>query len=83
MSFTPHRSEQVKQVDVLCYRDYTREGKRVIAHSLLLQDVKLPNKMAPDGKETYLVVSHYYLYLSRIPLAQLSCPIGLVGGAPD
>ena len=39
----------MKQVDVLCYRDYTRDGKRTVEHSLLLQDVKLPDKMAADG----------------------------------
>ena len=31
-------------VDVLCYRDYTREGKRINTHSLLIQGVQLPAK---------------------------------------
>ena len=37
-------------VDVLCYRDYTRDGKRVVSHSLLLEGVTLSEKMAADGK---------------------------------
>ena len=37
-------------VDVLCYRDYTREGKRVISHSLLLEGIKLPERLSPDGE---------------------------------
>jgi len=36
--------DRVREVDVLCYRDYTREGRRVTTHSLLLQAVKLPPK---------------------------------------
>ena len=47
----PCRSERVQTVDVLCYRDYTREGKRVVSHSLLLEGVKLHDKMATDGND--------------------------------
>ena len=36
-------------VDVLCYRDYTREGRRVVSHSLLLENISLPEKMAANG----------------------------------
>lgn len=31
-------------VDVVCYRDYTREGKRINTHSLIIQGVQLPAK---------------------------------------
>ena len=36
-------------VDVLCYRDYTREGKRVNTHSLLIKGVKLPTDIDKNG----------------------------------
>ena len=36
-------------VDVLCYRDYTREGKRVNTHSLFITGVKLPPKCKAEG----------------------------------
>ena len=57
-----HRGDRVSEVDVVCYRDYTREGKRVISHSLLLQSVKLPDKMAADGTRTVHIYMHLYLY---------------------
>lgn len=38
----------VPEVDVLCYRDYTREGKRITSHSLLIAGVKLPPQRAKD-----------------------------------
>ena len=47
---------------MVCYRDYTREGKRVIGHSLLLQSVKLPDKMAADGTRTVYIYMCMYLY---------------------
>ena len=37
-------------VDVLCYRDYTREGKRVNIHSLYVKGVKLP-KTTSQGEQ--------------------------------
>ena len=48
------RGDRVKEVDVLCYRDYTREGKRVTTHSLLLQGVKLPQKTSAQGEQKTL-----------------------------
>ena len=39
-------------VDVLCYRDYTREGKRVNTHSLIIQGVNLPTKSDSEGELT-------------------------------
>ena len=45
------RVDRVKEVDVLCYRDYTREGRRVTTHSLLLQGVKLPPKSSSQGEQ--------------------------------
>ncbi len=35
-------------VDVLCYRDYTREGRRVNSHSLYVKGIKL-TKMSSTG----------------------------------
>ena len=35
------RAKCLKSVDVLCYRDYTREGKRVNSHSLIIKGVEL------------------------------------------
>ena len=46
-------------VDVLCYRDYTREGKRVNTHSLIIQGVQLPTKTQGDVK--YILVVTYCL----------------------
>ena len=50
-------------VDVLCYRDYTREGKRINTHSLIIQGVKLPPKTegqrAPVGTKTNLAISAF------------------------
>ena len=46
------RGDRVREVDVLCYRDYTREGRRVTTHSLLLQAVKLPPKTGAQGEDT-------------------------------
>ena len=37
-------------VNVLCYRDYTREGKRVNTHSLYVKGVKLP-KTTSQGEQ--------------------------------
>lgn len=34
--------DDLKVVDVLCYRDYTRKGQRSIGHSLLIEGVVLP-----------------------------------------
>ena len=39
-------------VDVLCYHDYTREGKRVNTHSLYVKRVKLP-KTTSQGEQTW------------------------------
>ena len=39
--------EKVAKVDVLCYRDHTREGKRKVEHSLLIEGVMLPGKRDP------------------------------------
>ena len=39
-------------VDILCYRDYTREGKRVNTHSLYVKGVKLP-KTTSQGEQTW------------------------------
>ena len=44
-----HRGSQLKYVDVLCYRDYTREGKRVNTHSLVIKKVKIPNYVNKTG----------------------------------
>ena len=44
-------------VDVLCYRDYTREGKRVNSHSLIIQGVKLPAKTDSAGIQQIIYVS--------------------------
>ncbi|CAI8052381.1 Ubiquitin-like modifier-activating enzyme ATG7, partial [Geodia barretti] len=41
-------SDRLNVVDVLCYRDYTRDGRRLVSHSLLLEGVKLPDKMSTD-----------------------------------
>ena len=49
-------------VAVLCYRHYTREGKRVTSHSLLLEGIKLPEKMAADGDYTVLILIVKYFY---------------------
>ena len=46
------RGDRVREVDVLCYRDYTREGRRVTTHSLLLRAVKLPPKTSAQGEKT-------------------------------
>lgn len=43
------RGGTVGVVDVLCYRDYTREGKRVNTHSLLIKGVKLPTDIDKNG----------------------------------
>ena len=40
-------------VDVVCYRDYTREGRRVNTHSLIIKDIKLPEKSDSEGKKVY------------------------------
>ena len=37
--------DKLTEVDVICYRDYTREGQRHIEHSLFIQGVSLPSKM--------------------------------------
>lgn len=39
----------VSEVDVLCYRDYTRDGKRHVEHSLVLGGVTLPKKFDNVG----------------------------------
>ena len=39
----------MSMVDVLCYRDYTREGKRVNTHSLFIKGVKLPADLDKNG----------------------------------
>ena len=46
------RGDKVGVVDVLCYRDYTREGKRVNTHSLYVKGVKLP-KTTSQGEQTW------------------------------
>ncbi len=51
-SFAVHRGDKVGVVDVLCYRDYTREGKRVNSHSLYVKGIKL-SKMSTTG--TYML----------------------------
>ena len=38
----------LKEVDVLCYRDNTRDGKRSIGHSLLLEGVSLSGRHGDD-----------------------------------
>ena len=50
-------------VDVLCYRDYTREGKRVISHSLLLEDIMLPDKMAADGILITIMIQNVHVFI--------------------
>ena len=44
-----YRGDSLKCVDVLCYRDYTREGKRVNSHSLIIEKVALPNIKEESG----------------------------------
>lgn len=46
------RGDLLETVDVLCYRDYTREGKRVNGHSLVIKDVKMPNFKEMTGKDS-------------------------------
>ena len=48
-------------VDVLCYRDYTREGKRINTHSLLIQGVQLPAKA--EGEPSVFIMHHGPTYL--------------------
>jgi hypothetical protein len=51
-------------VDVVCYRDYTREGKRINTHSLIIQGVQLPAEA--EGQPTVLefiaILISYRLY---------------------
>ena len=37
--------DRLTEVDIICYRDYTRGGQRHIEHSLILQGVSLPSKI--------------------------------------
>ncbi|XP_064398702.1 ubiquitin-like modifier-activating enzyme ATG7 [Halichondria panicea] len=40
--------DKVGMVDVLCYRDYTREGRRVNSHSLYVKGIKLTKMSSTD-----------------------------------
>ena len=45
-------------IDVLCYRDYTREGKRINTHSLIIQGVQLSAKT--EGKTVHACLHVLY-----------------------
>ena len=47
--------DKLKEVDILCYRDYTREGQRHIEHSLFFEGVSLPQKVADTSKVPKIV----------------------------
>ena len=40
--------QDIKEVDVLCYRDVTRDGKRQIGHSLFVEGAVLPDRHGDD-----------------------------------
>lgn len=44
-----YRGKTLEYADVLCYRDYTREGKRVNTHSLVIKNVKLLDFKVENG----------------------------------
>ena len=46
------RDDKLRAGDIPCYRDYTREGKRVNTHSLYVNGVKLP-RTTSQGEQTW------------------------------
>ncbi len=46
------RGDIFSSIDVLCYREITREGKRVNTHSLVVKGVKIYNLKSKSG--TYI-----------------------------
>lgn len=43
-------------IDVLCYRDNTRDGKRLNTHSLIIKNVKLPNYKDRKGNNISMIL---------------------------
>ena len=69
----------MSMVDVLCYRDYTREGKRVNTHSLFIKGVKLPTDVDKNGLFDVLCRIHDHLsYLMYIVTASVKSHTTLI-----
>jgi hypothetical protein len=69
------RGNCLEYVDVLCYRDYTREGRRVNSHSLVIKNVKLTKFGSLNGtscmkREMLLSVKHFFKTASLCGLVE-------------